>query len=723
MPAIDLSILNQRQTPAFYADVFANRPAAGFVGRIFVSTNTFAFYRDNGTGWDLIGGPGTGTITGTGTANSFTIFTGASTIGDSSYLTQSANAINVASADIYLPANNTVGGTNYGLYQVMATNDYWKIYGNTQTAIDQGELVFEIGDNGTPGAADRFRFTIQDTSGGTDKDLLTLDFDESNFNTNLIVSSGNNLGVGVSVPSGLIHADGGASAARMIIDADNGIARIFSFRTDNLPRWALRVDGTETGSNVGGDFSIRRYDDTGAFVEAPLIITRSTGQSTFAKKVVIENNAGDQNLQIVSTTAPSIRLDNIQIGATKRAGLGISTATNNFIQGSADRDFCIFNGSTTASPILFGVYATTNVQEAARISSLGNLLVNTTVDNGKDFQVSGTGSVSSSFSMVSGQIGGPASYNEPNGTNGTLQFGNYTGGYLTGNIDNYIYKISGAIGSVAAQSLIFQTRSDVASGGFAFIAGTTPSPVFRINSSGEGTFTGRVTAGSMLLGEIISSYSVIESTGGNGIWLRPGGISSPGGLYAATNGNVLIGTTTDAGQKLQVNGNSYLNGYLLVGTSTSGGYKSEFYGGDNYTMLINQNSGVTSSIPLSINHFASSGAIRLIVFSSAATEVGSITTNGTTTSYNIMSDYRLKEDLKDFNGLSLINSIKTYDYKLKSNNERMFGVLAHELQTVLPYSVTGDVDGENYQGVDYSKIVPLLVKAIQELNTKIENLK
>jgi hypothetical protein len=389
MPAIDLSILNQRQTPAFYADTLANRPAAGFVGRIFVSTDTFAFYRDNGTTWDLIGGPGTGTITGTGTANTFTIFTSASGIGNSSYLTQAANAINVASADINLPANNTVGGTNYGLYQTIATNDYWKIYGNSQT-FDAGELVFEIGDNGASIALDRFRFTINDTNTGVDKDLLTLDFDESNLNTNLIVSSGYNLGVGVSVPSGLIHADGGASAARMIIDADNGIARIFSFRTDNLPRWALRVDGTETGSNVGGDFSIRRYDDTGAFVDAPLLITRSTGQSTFAKKVVIENNAGDQNLQIVSTTAPSIRIDNIQIGATKRAGLGISTATNNFIQGSADRDFCIFNGSTTASPILFGIYDTTNVAEAARISPARNFIVGKTTDSGERLQISGT---------------------------------------------------------------------------------------------------------------------------------------------------------------------------------------------------------------------------------------------------------------------------------------------------------------------------------------------
>jgi hypothetical protein len=80
MPAIDLSILNQRQTPAFYADTLANRPAAGFVGRIFVSTNTLDLYRDNGTTWDLLSPSSTGTITGSGAAGQVTYFSAASSI-------------------------------------------------------------------------------------------------------------------------------------------------------------------------------------------------------------------------------------------------------------------------------------------------------------------------------------------------------------------------------------------------------------------------------------------------------------------------------------------------------------------------------------------------------------------------------------------------------------------------------------------------------------------
>lgn len=54
MIVLDLSILNQKGTPMFNSDIFANRPAFGIVGRIFISTDTAQIYRDTGTAWDLI---------------------------------------------------------------------------------------------------------------------------------------------------------------------------------------------------------------------------------------------------------------------------------------------------------------------------------------------------------------------------------------------------------------------------------------------------------------------------------------------------------------------------------------------------------------------------------------------------------------------------------------------------------------------------------------------
>jgi hypothetical protein len=61
---VDFNILNQLGSPSINSNTFANRPAAGQTGRLFVSIDTFEIYRDNGTTWDLIGGPGSSTVTG-----------------------------------------------------------------------------------------------------------------------------------------------------------------------------------------------------------------------------------------------------------------------------------------------------------------------------------------------------------------------------------------------------------------------------------------------------------------------------------------------------------------------------------------------------------------------------------------------------------------------------------------------------------------------------------
>ena len=109
--------------------------------------------------------------------------------------------------------------------------------------------------------------------------------------------------------------------------------------------------------------------------------------------------------------------------------------------------------------------------------------------------------------------------------------------------------------------------------------------------------------------------------------------------------------------------------------------------------------------------------------------VGKIQTSGSATIFNTSSDYRLKEDLKDFNGLDMVSNINVYDFKWKIDGKRSYGVLAHELQEIIPDAAAGEKDAVNEdgtinpQGVDYSKIVPILVKSIQELKAEIDILK
>ena len=118
------------------------------------------------------------------------------------------------------------------------------------------------------------------------------------------------------------------------------------------------------------------------------------------------------------------------------------------------------------------------------------------------------------------------------------------------------------------------------------------------------------------------------------------------------------------------------------------------------------------------------GASFLVFNVPGAFAIGSIGRNGTTNSvsFNTSSDYRLKEDLKDFNALELVNNIKAYDYKWKNTEQRDYGFVAHELEKTLPNVVTGEKDGEKMQGVDYSKLTPILLKAIQELEARVKEL-
>jgi len=221
-------------------------------------------------------------------------------------------------------------------------------------------------------------------------------------------------------------------------------------------------------------------------------------------------------VQIVGASAPSLRIDNAESGPTKRAGLGISTATNNFIQGSADRDFCIFNGSTTASPILFGIYDTTNVAEAARISAARNLLVGKTTDNGSKLQIQGA----ATFTGFVGVNGAPST----------------------------AFPLEAYIDSSTAYTT------------------TSRGNIFRIynTNTNSNIYAGIELGGTGSTNDGLAGINAVVSSNGSGtltFYTRNSSAFSEK-FRVEPNGNLLIGTTTDNGNKLQVSGGASLTGVL-----------------------------------------------------------------------------------------------------------------------------------------------------------------
>jgi len=136
-----------------------------------------------------------------------------------------------------------------------------------------------------------------------------------------------------------------------------------------------------------------------------------------------------------------------------------------------------------------------------------------------------------------------------------------------------------------------------------------------------------------------------------------------------------------------------------------------------------------------------------------ATTAGSIRTSGSTTSYNTSSDYRLKTDAQPMTGATArLKALKPVNFEWIADGTRVDGFLAHEAQEVVPECVSGEKDAmqdqeyevtpevldeegntveeavmgtrsvPEYQGIDQSKLVPLLVATIQELEARITQL-
>jgi hypothetical protein len=105
--------------------------------------------------------------------------------------------------------------------------------------------------------------------------------------------------------------------------------------------------------------------------------------------------------------------------------------------------------------------------------------------------------------------------------------------------------------------------------------------------------------------------------------------------------------------------------------------------------------------------------------------VGSIKTNGSATSFNAASDYRLKENVVDIaDGITRVKQLQPRRFNFIADADTTVdGFIAHEAQTVVPEAVTGVKDGEEMQGIDQSKLVPLLTAALKEAIAEIESLK
>ena len=110
--------------------------------------------------------------------------------------------------------------------------------------------------------------------------------------------------------------------------------------------------------------------------------------------------------------------------------------------------------------------------------------------------------------------------------------------------------------------------------------------------------------------------------------------------------------------------------------------------------------------------------------------VGTISITTTATAYNTSSDYRLKENVvTDWDATARLKQLKPSRFNFKTDKDNTVdGFLAHEVSSIVPEAISGEKDAVDkdgnpeYQGIDQSKLVPLMVKTIQELEARIATL-
>jgi hypothetical protein len=527
-------VLNQRGTPMFFSDTLANRPAAAIVGRIFISTDTNEIYRDTGTAWNLLGGGG-GTIGGS-------IATGQVAFGS---------------------ASNTIAGTN---------NLFWD---NSNARLGVGtntpQTNIQISDNKNGITSLQISNT---TTGNVSQAGIRLDSDASSGTMNLGKYSSTSL-----TYLSILANDGYLSNANfgdIILQNEVATGRIkFSAGGVSTPQMTIFNNGNV---GIGGGLT-----DSGQKFQV-------TGTSNFVGNITLPlNQNAATGLTISNSTSGTAANSFIKLQTTNASTYGefakLSSAFTTFKIFVAN-DLAIFNANTSGDIAILNDFAAGRIKFAAGGSSTaqmtlqnnGNLLLGSVTDIGKRLHVTGD-----TLLTGSGSTGGTSALQVVNSSSQLLFELRNDRTILFSDSSILVFTSSNASLSIETSQnrnliLLANTRQN----------GGNNSAPFQI----QGNFIPLV-GNNILQNFIIINPAINQSSGANGItrgiYINPSltsafdwrslqwdnnsgwGIFGAGTALNYLNGNLLLGSTSNTGERLQVTGTQITTD---TRTYSSGAYQS-----------------------------------------------------------------------------------------------------------------------------------------------------
>jgi hypothetical protein len=572
-------------------------------------------------------------------------------------------------------------------------------------------------------------------------------------------------GIGIANPTTKVHIDGGATALIANLDANVSVAKSISFRSDNSNRINIEVSGTESGSNAGANFFLRTYTDAGALLNTPLTITRSTGAVTLSGTLnlteIQASTSGGLTLKSNSGTSVALFGAGGGAGTTLYGGLIGTSAIFSSTITSGD-NFLINNTAATKRGYTFtspasswgaqtsGLYFSPNNTIDAKTTftielwnGIGNIITPLTIaDTGnatflKGVGIGATGGANGLFEVSNLGTGVTVGDFLVDAANKNV----YVGRLSSTSNDNTNFIVRNRIGTTllyvtgnTGNVLIGKANTTIANNsgidlapGIAYIHSSSGNGILNLIAS-QSTQAANI-GGVIEFGAVYRSSDAATTTIARIKGLREDATSNFWKSYISfettnasdgytlsekmrlnSSGNLLINTTTDGNGSLIVanannygitlrRGNTTDRFYFFVGQGSPYIQDDCYIGSNNADIHIR--AGATGGVKLSV------GA----------------------TSWVSDSDIRLKDKIGDIdNALESILKLETlkfnwkYDYELE-NKRAYFGLVAQNVQELLPELVEIGRDEMKTLGVKYTELIPILVKAIQQQQAQIELLK